>query len=78
MATEVRYLRAFRDRYLLTNKLGQLFVEQYYRFSPPLADQLRAHDGWRAIVRVALSPLVALSKWTVSSAAVERQTADRP
>jgi len=78
MAREVRYLRAFRDRYLLTNKLGQLFVEQYYRFSPPLADQLRAHDGWRAIVRVALSPLVALSKWTVSSAAVERQAAHRP
>jgi hypothetical protein len=76
MATEVRYLRAFRDQYLLTNKLGQRFVEQYYRFSPPLADQLRAHDRWRAIVRVALSPLVALSKWIVSGETFEKQTAD--
>jgi len=78
MATEVRYLRAFRDQYLLTSKLGRLFVEQYYRFSPPLADQLRAHDGWRAIVRVALSPLVALSKWLVEGGTFEKQTADRP
>jgi hypothetical protein len=76
MAKEVRYLRAFRDRYLLTSKLGRSFVEQYYRFSPPLADQLRAHDGWRAIVRVALSPLVALSKWMVSGETFEKHTAD--
>ena len=78
MATEVRYLRAFRDRYLLTNELGRWFVGQYYRFSPPLADQLRAHDGWRAIVRVALSPLVALSKWAVSGETLEKGTVDRP
>jgi len=78
MATEVRYLRAFRDRYLLTNEWGRWFVEQYYRFSPPLADQLRAHDGWRAIVRVALSPLVALSKWAVSGETLEQGTVDRP
>jgi hypothetical protein len=78
MATEVLYLRAFRDQYLLTNKFGRLFVEQYYRFSPPLADRLRAHDGWRAIVRVALSPLAALSKWVVGSETLEKQTADPP
>ena len=76
MATEVRYLRAFRDQYLLTSKLGRLFVERYYRFSPPLADRLRAHDGWRAIVRVGLSPLVALSKRIVSGETLEKQTAD--
>jgi uncharacterized repeat protein (TIGR01451 family) len=78
MATEVRYLRAFRDQYLLSHELGRWFVDRYYRFSPPLADRLRAHDGWRSVVRVALSPLVALSKWVVSSEAVDRQTVDRP
>jgi len=78
METEVRYLRAFRDQYLLTHKLGRWFVDRYYRFSPPLADRLRAHDDWRAIVRVALSPLVALSKWVVSSETLEKQTVDRP
>jgi hypothetical protein len=78
MARDVRYLRAFRDQYLLTNKLGQWFVEQYYRLSPPLADELRAHDEWRAIVRLALSPLVMLSKWLVSDETFEKQTAERP
>jgi len=78
MATEVRYLRAFRDQYLLTHELGRWFVDRYYRFSPPLADRLRAHEGWRSVVRAALSPLVALSKWVVSSEAVDKQTVDRP
>jgi hypothetical protein len=76
MAPDVRYLRAFRDQYLLTNKFGRWFVEQYYRLSPPLADQLRAHNGWRAVVRLALSPLVALSKWLASDETFAKQTAD--
>jgi len=78
MATDVRYVRAFRDQYLLPNKLGRWFVERYYRLSPPLADELRAHDDWRPIVRFALAPLVALSKWLVSDETFEKQTADRP
>jgi chitodextrinase len=73
MASDVRYLRAFRDQYLLTNKFGQWFVGQYYRLSPPLADELRAHEGWRAVVRVTLSPLVALSKWLASDETFEKQ-----
>jgi len=76
MAPDVRYLRAFRDQYLLTNKFGRWFVEQYYRLSPPLADQLRAHNGWRAVVRLTLSPLVALSKWLASDETFAKQTAD--
>ena len=78
MAADVRYLRAFRDQYLLTNKAGRWLVEQYYRLSPPLADKLRAHDDWRVVVRFALSPMVALSKWLVSEEALAKQAADRP
>jgi fibronectin type III domain protein len=78
MATDVRYVRAFRDQYLLTNEPGRWFVKQYYRLSPPLADALRAHDDWRAIVRFALAPLVALSKWLVRDETFEKQTVDRP
>lgn len=67
MAQEVRYLRAFRDRYLLTTAIGHKFVQLYYEYSPPLADYLRQHDGLRALTRVALTPFVALSKMLVSS-----------
>ena len=68
MAEEVRYLRAFRDQYLLTNKPGRWFVELYYRWSPPLADYIRAHDGLRTAVRWMLAPWVGLSKRLVDTA----------
>jgi len=67
MAQEVRYLRAFRDRYLLTTATGHKFVQLYYEYSPPLAEYLRWHDGLRALTRVALAPLVALSRMLVST-----------
>jgi Metallo-peptidase family M12B Reprolysin-like len=78
MASEVRYLRAFRDQYLLGNAPGRGFVRLYYRLSPPIADYLRAHDGLRAVVRFGLRPLALLSKWLVSEESYARQTADRP
>jgi bacillolysin len=78
MADDVRYLRAFRDQYLLTNKAGKWFVAHYYRLSPPIADKLREYDALRAVVRAALTPLVALSKWIVDSGTFAMQGADRP
>jgi len=78
MAQEVRYLRAFRDQYLLSTNVGREFVRLYYKFSPALADYLREHDGLRTLARDALAPLVALSKTIVSSQTLETETADRP
>lgn len=65
MADEIRYLRAFRDGYLLPNRIGRRFVELYYRYSPPIADYISQRQQLRRVVRVALMPLVALSKWLV-------------
>jgi hypothetical protein len=52
---QVQVLRDFRDDYLMTHAIGRWWVSQYYRFSPPLADAIRHHDGLRAVVRVGLS-----------------------
>jgi hypothetical protein len=55
---QVQVLRDFRDDYLMTHAIGRWWVSQYYRFSPPLADAIRRHDGLRAVVRVGLMPLI--------------------
>jgi hypothetical protein len=76
MAAEVRYLRAFRDRYLLTNAPGRWFVDNYYRYSPPLADVVRSHPALGAVVRWVLMPFVAMSRFLVGEEAVPARTAE--
>lgn len=54
----VKSLRDFRDRYLVTNRPGRLFVRAYYAASPPLAGYIRASETRMAVVRFALFPVV--------------------
>lgn len=58
MHPKVNTLRQLRDRYLLTNALGRVFVDIYYRTSPPLAAVIARHDWLRTGVRTLLWPLV--------------------
>ena len=67
MAEKVRVLRAFRDQYLMTNAAGRRFVQIYYRYSPSIADRIRRDDTLRAAVRVALEPLVWVSRLVVKT-----------
>ena len=67
LATDINFLRYFRDHYLLTNGPGRSFVELYYRYSPPAAAWLRKQNGLRAAVRISLAPLVGLSRWLKQS-----------
>lgn len=73
MQKDVRYLRAFRDRYLLDNQAGRWFVRQYYRHSPPLANYIRSRPRLRALVRMGLTPLVALSRYLLSEEQLPQQ-----
>ena len=61
-ASEVKLLREFRDRTLMPSAAGRQFVRFYYRYSPPIADLIRPHEGARAAVRVALVPVV----WSIA------------
>ena len=51
LAPEIDILRNIRDKLLLTNKLGQEFVNLYCQFSPPLADFISRHLMLRKILR---------------------------
>ena len=61
MEPHVGILRDFRDKYLIRNVLGRLFVNTYYRLSPPVADHISKHELLRRVVRVGLLPLVGSS-----------------
>jgi hypothetical protein len=78
MAQDVRYLRALRDNYLLTNDAGRWFVKKYYEYSPALADGIREREWLKPVVRTVLAPLVAVSKALITPAERDAQTADRP
>jgi uncharacterized repeat protein (TIGR01451 family) len=62
LAPQVQELRAFRDRYLAPYALGRWFTDLYYRYSPPIAEALRRHEGLRTAVRVGLLPLIGLAR----------------
>lgn len=57
-APEVILLQKFRDRFLLTNTPGTLFVKFYYRVSPSIADFISHYDSLRHATRLALKPLI--------------------
>jgi hypothetical protein len=59
MAAEIQILRELRDKYLLTNSLGQGLVDVYYRTSPPIAGFITEHPGLKPVVRAGLMPIVA-------------------
>lgn len=61
MEEHVRILRDFRDRFLLTNSAGKVFVDIYYAYSPYVADFIAEHETLRAPVRLGLLPFVGLS-----------------
>ncbi|MCK4905693.1 S8 family serine peptidase [bacterium] len=62
ISNEVKVLSWFRDEYLLTNPVGEVFVTTYYRTSPPIAEFIRQYSVLKKAVRVGLRPIVWLSR----------------
>jgi len=51
-------LRTFRDEYLSKTSLGNLFIEYYYSYSPPIADLIAESEFAKFVVRAILTPIV--------------------
>ncbi len=57
----VKVLREFRDKFLLTSRIGMMCVQLYYICSPSIANSIATHDALRGIVYRCLLPLVGVS-----------------
>lgn len=65
LAEEVVTLRAYRDRYLLTNPVGSWLVSLYYRYGPPVGEFVDENPALKPVVKVALLPPLALANVSV-------------
>lgn len=63
-ASEVIFLRRFRDDVLLRSVAGRIFVDAYYKLSPPFAKVISHSNLLKISSRVVLSRLVRYLTWT--------------
>jgi hypothetical protein len=59
LAPTVQILREFRDRFLVTNAPGRVFVQWYYTNAPAAARYLEEHPTLKPLAQAALAPAVA-------------------
>ena len=69
-AKEIQILREFRDEYMLTNPLGEAFVQFYYTVSPPMAAFVTEYPSLKPIVRAGLMPAVAITSIVVNTSPI--------
>jgi len=62
MESEVVMLRRFRDHCLKNTLMGEIFINVYYHFSPPLAALISKSDALKAMTRFLLKPIIYLLK----------------
>lgn len=55
---DVKQLRTFRDKHLLSHALGRTAVKYYYQLSPPLANFISQHEALKWLTRIFLTPVV--------------------
>jgi uncharacterized delta-60 repeat protein len=57
----VKVLRDFRDSFMISNPLGNFLVNQYYHYSPQVADIIATDSLLRTFTRIMLLPLIGLA-----------------
>ena len=57
-AKEINVLRNWRDDWLIKNKIGSIVVQLYYKFSPPIANNIRISKTKRYWTRKLLTPFI--------------------
>ena len=67
---DVKVLRDFRDRALLTNSLGRRIVTLYYQYSPPIAVMIAHNIMLKWVTRILLTLLVYALKYLVLAVAI--------
>ena len=71
-APYVKILREFRDSYLLTNIIGNISVEFYYKVSPPIADFIRESEVLKFLVRIVLLPMIGMAAFLVKTTFLQK------
>jgi hypothetical protein len=72
LETEVEILRALRDRYLMKQPLGRVFVRLYYRYGPYAAGYIADRETLRQLVRTGLYPLIGTSFLLVNTTVFQK------
>ena len=67
---DLRILRDFRDRHLLTNAAGRTFVDFYYATSPPIAAFIAKSEFLKLLTRAVLMPVIYFVKYPAGGFAV--------
>ncbi len=65
---QVGQLCEFRDNTLMNSELGKAFVKAYYKLSPPIAEVISDSEPLKAIVRVALTPVMLVAEYANNEA----------
>lgn len=58
VAYEVNELRLFRDKWLVYNRVGRLFIKTYYKVSPRIANFIQDKPFFKKVIRAGLKPLI--------------------
>jgi hypothetical protein len=65
LCEEIECLRAFRNHYLISNRMGIKFLHFYNRIGPPLADYIKDRVFLKKIIRFILNPIVKICQMTM-------------